>query len=436
MFFKRIFRLGIFLVCFVLCLYWCVDDSSPNIVRELPHNHLFIADSIQHIESQSSRTDSAFLPKIDATSNTDSIESVQNILDNVYYFDIPNTQKAAHASSISNISHISDKDIMLLYFAGSREGARDVGIYQSFFTFNKSINLADLSDKIGTWSEPKRILDAAELSHLSGKFIKKLGNPVSFSDAKGRTHLFVVGVSMGGWATSKIYHLMFDDTLQNLHYINELHLSPFFNFSHLVRTPAMLKSDGGFILPIYHELARKYSLLLHFDAKNTLDSIFLPTNLINVFQPSFIALSPYQSIGVYRNYHTRDKTLMLSLCEDTCTIKSSNIYNDDFSSVLFSVKDSIFLLSNHTHRADGNKREELWIYALEYAGLKADSIYFEPLLALDILLGNEVSYPSAALYDKNSNQYVCIAYTYGRKHIRVAFVPQMLLKNHLVNKHT
>lgn len=41
---------------------------------------------------------------------------------------------------------------MLLYFAGSNEGARDVGIYQSFFTFDKDIKKNRVDTQIGYWS--------------------------------------------------------------------------------------------------------------------------------------------------------------------------------------------------------------------------------------------------------------------------------------------
>lgn len=58
-----------------------------------------------------------------------------NEADSITYFDVLNAQPQAHASAIVNVSQVSDADFMLLYFAGSREGARDVGIYQSFFLY-------------------------------------------------------------------------------------------------------------------------------------------------------------------------------------------------------------------------------------------------------------------------------------------------------------
>lgn len=364
-------------------------------------------------------------------------------LESIVYFDVPNSQAQAHASAIVNVSNVSDKDFMLLYFAGSREGARDVGIYQSFFTFERDFkNEGGFkgvdSHKIGHWSEPTLLLDAPMLSRLSGKFIKKLGNPITFVDMQGRVHLFVVGVSMGGWATSKIYWLLLESTYQkdstdsqnnqehNLHslrYVKELHLSPLLNFSHLVRTPALLKDDGGFILPIYHELARKYPLLLDFNSSLNLVSISRPTQLKSQLQPSFVPLDKHSSVGIYRNHKAYENTLFVSECSTICAdSKPSNLKNYDSSSVLFNALDSIFLLHNQG-REQGNRREELWIYKLLAQSLDEQEVQFMPIMRIDMLLNDEVSYPSVA----ESGDFVHIAYTYGRKYIRTALVPKSLL---------
>lgn len=366
-------------------------------------------------------------------------------LESIVYFDVPNSQAQAHASAIVNVSNVSDKDFMLLYFAGSREGARDVGIYQSFFTFERDFkNEGGFkgvdSHKIGHWSEPTLLLDAPMLSRLSGKFIKKLGNPITFVDMQGRVHLFVVGVSMGGWATSKIYWLLLESTyqkdstdsqkqnnqehnLRSLRYVKELHLSPLLNFSHLVRTPALLKDDGGFILPIYHELARKYPLLLDFNSSLNLVSISRPTQLKSQLQPSFVPLDKHSNVGIYRNHKAYENTLFVSECSTICAdSKPSNLKNYDSSSVLFNALDSIFLLHNQG-REQGNRREELWIYKLLAQSLDEQEVHFMPIMRIDMLLNDEVSYPSVA----ESGDFVHIAYTYGRKYIRTALVPKSLL---------
>ena len=63
------------------------------------------------------------------------------------YFAIPNPTPSAHASTIIALDtarvapHLRDSyGFMALFFAGSREGARDVGIYQSFFVKDSRVS--------------------------------------------------------------------------------------------------------------------------------------------------------------------------------------------------------------------------------------------------------------------------------------------------------
>ena len=62
---------------------------------------------------------------------------------------------------------------------------------------------------------------------------------------------------------------------------------------------------------------------------------------------------------------------------------------------------------------------------LNEKSLDSESVSFKPVLKLDSFLGNEVSYPSVA----ESDEYVAVAYTYGRLYIRVALIPKAVLKN-------
>ena len=297
------------------------------------------------------------------------------------------------------------------------------------------------------WSTPREILTPSLLSRLSGKFIAKLGNPVSFVDTLGRVHLFVVGVSLGGWATSRVYWLEFDESLEHLRFRQELALSPFANLSFLVRSPALLLEDGGFILPIYHELARKYPLLVRFDSALRLESTFLPlphigAKSLSKLQPSFTPLSPTKAIGVYRNY--TPSAMQVSLCQLQGDLscqppKPSNLINYNSSSVLFSVDGLVFLLHNSPppyalspkspsldsmlQGALPHSREQLHIFVLVPESLDGSQVEFAPVCLLDRVENAEVSYPSVA----HNEELVHIAYTYKRAFIRTALLPRATL---------
>ena len=141
-----------------------------------------------------------------------------------------------HASALINLPN---DNLLSAYFSGTKEGARDVKI---------SANLFD--SKINRWSEAFILLTKEELSHYSHEYIKKLGNPLLFLH-EDKILLFVVGVSMGGWATSKIYQL--ESALEPIRFkfARKLSLSPFLNLSHLIKNKPLNTTDGGFMLPLY-----------------------------------------------------------------------------------------------------------------------------------------------------------------------------------------
>lgn len=329
---------------------------------------------------------------------------------------VPNFEKSAHASALLDL----DSKLMVVFFAGSREGARDVKIYGSF-----------LSKGSMYWNEPKPLIDAQMLSHLSGKFIRKVGNPIVFKDSFNRVHLFVVGVSLGGWATSKIYQFRFDEVLDNIEYLGELHLGVFANFSHLVRTPALSLENGGFMLPFYYELADKYPLVGFFDKDSKLLFTKKLHNFKSQLQPSVIPLSSSDCLAVFRIHRSHDNKMFLQQCKDFGNTweapYKSNLQNFDSSSVLLNINGEVILVHN-----DGLDNPLLLLYDLFHEKVRIHpraslSLFwlrdkskgeFVRLMTLDALKDGEVSYPAAVSDDTN----LYISYTYDRKQIKSIIV--------------
>lgn len=297
---------------------------------------------------------------------------------------IPSTTKAVHSSTLVQ----TPLGAMALFFGGSREGARDVAIYQSFY-----------DEKTNSWSEPQSILDAPTLSKMSGKFIKKLGNPVAFSDKAGNAHFFVVGVSLGGWATSKIYQFKFDENLKPK-FKGELRLGAFANLSHLVRTPAITLDNGGFILPFYHELARKYPLIAFFDEKANLLYTKRLNTLKNQLQPSIITanIGGTEFLTFLRNHKAYDSTAFLQRCFEKgnhcANPTATNLKSYDSSSVLSLIlsthkgiqKSEILLIHNDGGKEKPRSKLSLFWLKDEQKG------EFVKLFTIDE--GAEVSYPA------------------------------------------
>lgn len=348
----------------------------------------------------------------------------------ITFITLPNNTNSAHSSSIVDVG----EKLMVVYFAGSREGASDVAIMQHF------INKDSLE-----YSAQRTILDAKMLSFMTYKFIKKLGNPVVFRDKNGVIHLFVVGVSLGGWATSKIYQLKFSNDLKSLEFIGELKLGLLANFSHLVRTPPIMLENGGFMLPYYHELAHKYALVGFFDSNANYTHSIKINRLKGQLQPTIIALNKYECLAFFRNHKAYNNASFLQKCEHFGKMwdlpQSTNLKGYDDSPLLISYKNTqgmprILLIYNDGRRqkngtfADsGSTRASISLYMLQNAenkALESQEIldfggvkfraYFDFLHNIDNIkeLG-EVSYPSATI----SDGWLFIAYTHNRKNIIV-----------------
>lgn len=324
---------------------------------------------------------------------------------------LPNKEISAHASAIV----AKDSKLMTLFYAGSREGAEDVKIYQSFLDITPS-------NKDSKWSDPLVLLTPEMLTKVSGRYVKKLGNPIVFKDSKGKIHLFVVGVSLGGWATSRIYQFYFSDDLTQIHFIRELHLNPFGNYSHLVRTPALPLKDGGFMLAFSHEMWHKFPLIAIFDKNAKMLSTQTINHLKAQLQPSIVALNEKECAAFYRTNNRYNTNTYYQTCTDYAKtwhdVETSNMKNYDSSILLVNVGDEIILITN-----DG-KHNPMWGDSVKKGDRQSLSLYYlqdkirGQFVYIDTIdtakKSGEVSYPAAVLNDN----LLHVTYTYNRKTIK------------------
>ncbi len=166
---------------------------------------------------------------------------------------IPNAgQGSTHSVSTAVLP---SGDLVAFWFGGSREGAKDVRIFQSYFQQAEHM-----------WTAPTAVLDVATLSAAVGRYIGKLGNPLVFIDKQQRMWLYVVSVSYGGWAGSSLNVMFSDDLGQSWSVPKKLITSPFINVSTLVRNTMYAMQDGSMLLPVYHEFAAQFPELLRVSA--------------------------------------------------------------------------------------------------------------------------------------------------------------------------
>lgn len=324
-----------------------------------------------------------------------------------------------HAPSVhsATLTRLSDDKLLAMWFAGSGEGKPDVEIYGSIYEPSSN-----------TWSEPKSYLNRFRLKEDSKQFIKMLGNPVLFRSSLGEIHLFVVGVSFGGWATSKIYHYISKDDGVNFEYKQRLDLGMLLNLSHLVRAQPIALQDGGFYLPIYHELADKYPLIVRFDKEGNVIEDIKTTSLSGQLQPSLLPTSSTECLAVFRNYY--DKPMNMQYCFkgglEWGKPFPSNIINEGNSIALFGLGKEIFLVHNTREKNSEESRGTLVLSQL------IDN-QWKKLTILDVAQGKrergksvEVSYPTAI----SNGEWIDIVYTYNRSHIAHIRFNTQWLKDH------
>ena len=172
---------------------------------------------------------------------------------------LPDTAAASvHAASL--IALKEGGGVRAFWFAGSREGAKDV-----------VINSAVFDPQSARWSAPTVVIDRLRAQQDLSRYIAKLGNPVPARMTNGQMQLFFVTVSIGGWAGSSISTVISDDEGLTWGPAKRLITSPFINLSTLVKSPTIQFSDGRLGLPAYHEWIGRFGEFLRLDADKVID---------------------------------------------------------------------------------------------------------------------------------------------------------------------
>lgn len=207
-----------------------------------------------------------------------------------------------HAASISPLP---DGGLMAVWFAGSREGARDVDIHGARF-----------DPRSRRWGREFELVSRAATEEILQRDIRKLGNPVIALAPDNRLWLFYVSVSMGGWAGSAINAMYSDDGGRNWSPPKRLITSPFFNVSTLVRNPPVFHADGSIGLPVYHEFLGKFAEYLYLDRNGEVIDKFRISAGEHSLQPSVVPTGGDSAVAFLRNAGMGHGKVMVSFTGD------------------------------------------------------------------------------------------------------------------------
>jgi len=204
-----------------------------------------------------------------------------------------------HASSITSAGKYR---MVSVWYAGSREGAADVALYISFF-----------DEKKNSWTDTEVLINRDDSSRELNRYVKKIGNPVIFSDNKDRLYLFYSTVSIGGWSGTSINYKISLDRGTTWTASRKMVLSPFLNLTNNVKNKGIVLDDGSIVLPVYHEFIKKYSQMVRVrpDAYGIKYEINKATHEHKAIQPSILPEEEKVLVAFFRNMDSDEEKYIL-----------------------------------------------------------------------------------------------------------------------------
>ncbi len=220
------------------------------------------------------------------------------MLDAQFVSSIPG--QAVHAASMVELSN---GNLRAVWFSGSKEGARDVTVQSAV------MDTATLK-----WGAESTIFRRYQIERGLWRYVKKIGNPVIARAPDGALWLWMVNVSLGGWAGSAITWSRSTDEGISWSQPRRLVTSPFLNISTLVKGAPLALADGQIALPVYHEFITKLGEILRIDTQGrVVDKVRIPGSQTSL-QPVVLVKSP-ESADVYMRSGNA-KALMASTTDD------------------------------------------------------------------------------------------------------------------------
>ena len=208
--------------------------------------------------------------------------------------------RAVHAASLVELQ---GGNLRAVWFSGSREGAGDV-----------SIQTAVMDQTTSRWGAESTLFERYQIERGLWRYVKKIGNPVIARAPDGSLLLWMVNVSLGGWAGSAISWARSIDDGATWSVPRRLVSSPFLNVSTLVKGAPVAFADGQIGLPVYHEFISKFAEILRLDAQGrVVDKLRIPGSQTSL-QPVVLVTAPEKAQVYMRSGNA--KALMTSSTED------------------------------------------------------------------------------------------------------------------------
>ena len=133
---------------------------------------------------------------------------------------------------VASRTAMTNGTLAAIWYGGAAECASDVEIYYSEKPLHSS------------WTAPRAIMTRRQAAENLARPVKALGNAVLLGNPDGSQRLLFVTIAMGKWSGSQLNTCVSQDGGRTWSKAERLTLSPFFNFSELVRNRPV-PTEGG-----------------------------------------------------------------------------------------------------------------------------------------------------------------------------------------------
>jgi predicted neuraminidase len=190
-----------------------------------------------------------------------------------------------HAAAITALP---DGRLFAVWYGGLREGGTEVKIYAADY-------------RQGVWSPQRVLATPAQTMADTGRFTRKVGNPVVFVTPRGELWVVYVSVAMGGWATSQLNLLTSPDLGESWRPARRLVTEPFLNISTLVKGEPVFFENGDIGLPVYYEIAGKLGELLTLSSEGEVRRVTRMDHGSRSLQPVVLVETPTRAVALLRD---------------------------------------------------------------------------------------------------------------------------------------
>jgi len=316
----------------------------------------------------------------------------------------PSPTPSVHAATLAELP---DGRVLAAWFGGTREGAGDVMIYGSFF-----------DPRTQAWDEPRILTGPKTAQRELRRYVRKVGNPVLYSDAEGEVWLFFVTVSFGGWSVSHLSYTSSNDGGRTWGATRRLVTSPFMNISTLAKGNPIKWADGSVGLPVYHEFLGEFAELLRLGSDMKVVDKVRMTSGRHSMQPVVVPMDEEQAVALLRNSGHPSGAVLSQRTEDAgrswSRVEPVSLPNPNAAIAALRVSDDLALLV-YNHGESG--RSNLSLAISRDAGVSWETVHaFEEGGGAGDTL-EEYSYPWLSMA---SDGTIHLAYTWKRTHIKHA----------------